>query len=144
MRADALIGAAILGLLLGAAPVCAEVLITPAEAGLPNDDTTTRDIYAGPKVVVVSPAGSAVKSPFDLKITFTPRNGANIDLNSLQVIYMKDPSVDLTDRVREYASPEGIDMSDAEVPPGEHRIQIKIKDVDGRVGGTDFSFDVTK
>src|SRR5271154_6436847 len=106
MRLNGLIGAgAILGILalLGATPVRAEVLITAREGKLPGDDTASRDVYIGPKVVVVSPArGATVKSPFELKIEFEPRDSVDIDLNSLAVTYRKIPPVDLTDRLKEF------------------------------------------
>jgi hypothetical protein len=145
MRVNALAARAILVSLLSfsATAVRSEVLITAREAKLPSDDSATRDVYLGPKVVVVSPSrGVAVKSPFDLKIEFERRGDVDVDLNSLAVTYRKIPPVDLTERLKEFATPSGIDMSVAEAPAGRHRIHIEIKDVNGRLGGTNFSFDV--
>ena len=116
------------------------VLITPREANLPSDDTLTRGVFAGPKVLVVSPAASAVavKSPVDLVIEFRPRGDVAVDLNSLSVTYMKVPPVDLTARVKEFVTPTGIAMPSAVLPPGHHTIEIEIKDAEGRVGGREF------
>lgn len=127
-----------------APPTHAAVLITTREASLPGDDTITRGVFAGPKVVVVSPSKGAgvVKSPVDLVIEFQPRGGVSIDLNSLSVIYKKTPPVDLTERVREFMTPTGIAMPSAEMPVGRHTIQIEIKDADGRVGAREFTLDV--
>jgi hypothetical protein len=129
-----------------AAPSHAETLITPREAKLPNADVRDRGPLQGPKVLLVSPArdAGAVKSPFALVIKFEGRDGVPVDLNSLVVTYEKAPPVDLTERVKAFLSPTGISMSDAETPSGEHRIHIEIKDVNGRLGGTEFSINATQ
>jgi len=138
-------GAALLALsnLVAAAPGRAEVLITPREAKLPDADKRERGPMLGPKVLLVSPTRDAksVKSPFSLTIRFEPRDGVAVDLNSLVVTYEKSPPVDLTERLREFLTPDGIAMPQAETPPGDHRIHVEIKDVDGRLGGTEFSID---
>jgi hypothetical protein len=149
IRADALAERAAILVLLGlfsAGPLRAEVLITEREAKLPNDDITSRGAFPGPKVVVVSPArgSGVVKSPFNLEIRFESRDGVKIDLDTLSVTYKKSPPVDLTERVRDFLTPQGIEMPLAEAPPGDHKIQIEIKDVDGRPGGTEFSIDTAK
>jgi len=136
---------AVLGLigLFATGPLRADVLITEREAKLPNDDTLTRGVMPGPKVLLVSPArdAGAVKPSFDLEIRFESRDGVKVDLNSLVVTYKKTPPVDLTERVKDFLTPAGISMPDAEVPPGDHKIYIEIKDVDGRTGGAEFSID---
>jgi hypothetical protein len=38
----------------------------------------------------------------------------------------------------------GVNIPDAEVPPGSHRILISIKDDDGRSGWADIKFNVAK
>ena len=52
--------------------------------------------------------------------------------------YLRNPNVDLTERVRSFASMSGLDMPDAELPPGDHLIRVDIKDTDGRAGTTSF------
>jgi hypothetical protein len=144
MRARELAGwAAISSLLFGATPLRAEVLITESEAKLPNDETLARGAMTGPKVLLVSPPRDAhgVKAPFDLEIRFEGRNGVKVDLNSLVVTYKKTPPVDLTERVKDFLTSEGIAMPKAEVPPGDHKIHVEIRDVDGRIGGAEFSID---
>jgi hypothetical protein len=122
----------------------AEVLITAHEAALPTDDTNSRALYIGPNLLVVAPTrGAVVKSPFDLKIKFERRDGVEVDMNSLSVTYRKMPLVDLTQRIKEFVTPDGIDMPTAEVPTGKHRIHVEVKDVDGRIGGVDILIDAT-
>jgi hypothetical protein len=43
-----------------------------------------------------------------------------------------------------FISADGIEVPEAEVPPGVHEFRIELKDKDGRLGGTEFSFKVGK
>jgi len=45
---------------------------------------------------------------------------------------LKLTPVDLTGRLRKYTSSDGIDMPDAEVPPGTHLLRLELKDSLGR------------
>jgi hypothetical protein len=45
---------------------------------------------------------------------------------------MKSPFVDLTPRLKSAITPNGINFSKAEVPPGTHTIRVTVKDLDGR------------
>lgn len=116
-------------------PLMAAQLITPKEAALPNASGTlaTRGISRGPAVKFSSPLpDSQVVTPFELKIIFEPRGDSKIDPNSVKVIYMKSPFVDLTPRLKNAISANGIDFSKADVPPGNHMIRITVKDNEGR------------
>lgn len=126
-------------------PASSKVLITAAEAKLPDDTFLRRDAFPGPKIVLESPspADGAASSPLHLKLKFEPR-GARIDPNSLYVKYKKLPGVDLTERLSEFTSPTGIDMQDAELPPGIHRISVEIKDTDGLAGHLDLILNVSR
>lgn len=121
----------------------AKVLITTAEARLPDDHRVERDPFPGPKIVLDMPSQTATTSPLHLKLRFEPR-GAKIDTNSLIVTYKKLPSVDLTDRVKEFCGPSGLDIPNAELPPGSHRIKVEIKDGDGLGGHLEFVVNVTE
>jgi len=54
------------------------------------------------------------------------------------VTYLKSPVVDLTSRIKPFVQPAGIDMPDAQLPPGEHLLRIDIKDSDGRPASISF------
>jgi hypothetical protein len=114
----------------------ADVLITEAEAKLPGSGDvamTTRGLSRGPGVEQVSPdPDRGVASPVPLKIKFIPRNNVAIDPASVQVTYLKSKNVDLTDRVKKHLTADGIDMKDAQVPPGTHHLRINLKDSQGR------------
>lgn len=110
-------------------------LITPDEAKLPNAaQVTTRGVTRGPGVKQVSPdpAAKGLKGPVDLKIAFEPRGGAKIDADSVTLTYMKTPAVDLTSRVKSGIKADGIDVSKATLPPGDHQIRVTVKDSEGR------------
>ena len=110
-------------------------LISPKEAALPNSNGTlaTRGISRGPAVKLNSPeADTPVVAPFDFKVAFEARGDAKIDPNSVKVIYMKSPFVDLTPRLKGAISANGIDFTKAEAPPGTHTIRVTVKDTEGR------------
>ena len=110
-------------------------LISPKEAALPNSSGTlsTRGISRGPAVKFNSPeSDTPVVAPFDFKVAFEARGEAKIDPNSVKVVYMKSPFVDLTPRLKSAISINGIDFAKAEVPPGTHTIRVTVKDTEGR------------
>lgn len=135
--------------LLGALPCAsAATLIKNEEAKLPSaaGALTNRGISRGPGVKIMSPesAQATVTSPFDLKIKFEPRGGVKIDPTATKVVYLKAKPVDLLPRVQPSLSENGIDLPRAEVPPGEHAIQITVQDIEGRVTNTVLQLNVVK
>lgn len=127
-------GVALVGVLL---PAVAQkvTLITATEAALPPAAGTlaTRGISRGPGVKLLSPAtDTPVKGPVDLKFSFEGRSGEKIDPASVKVTYMKTPMVDLTPRIQAAISATGIDLKQADMPPGEHTLRITVKDTAGR------------
>ena len=123
--------------LIGAVPnlVFAAPLITSKEAALPaaSGALATRGISRGPAVKLNSPeADTPISSPFDFKVLFEARGEGKIDPNSVKVVYMKSPFVDLTPRLKSTITPTGINFLKAEVPPGTHTIRVTVKDMDGR------------
>ena len=140
---------AILGALTGVslAPAHAEVLITEQEgmrpAAAPKAEEASRGIFRAPKISVLSPQ-EAVTSPLNLKLKFESFGGTKIDEDSIRVIYLKNPSVDLTPRLKRHLKNNGIEMDVAEAPPGEHHLKVEVKDSDGHVGTADIVFKVTK
>jgi hypothetical protein len=114
----------------------AEVLITEAEASLPADPVApARGLTRGPQVAQLMPnpgAGIVVTSPLALKIKFQARNNVPVDKDSVKLTYLRKPNVDLTGRVKKHVGDDGIDIGQAQVPPGDHLIRIELKDQQGR------------
>ena len=131
--------------LLASGTAGATPLITDEEARLPPPKgamANTRGIMRGPKVEVISPK-EAAHSPLRLQLIFETFGGARIDIESVKVLYLRTPNVDLTARVRPFIQADGIDMPDAELPPGEYTVRVDVKDNDGRPGSASFILKVT-
>jgi hypothetical protein len=144
MMRKTLLGLVAAGLLIPGAAQATQ-LITEEEAKLPPPKgaitTDRRGILRGPKVEVVSP-GDAVSSPLRLQLKFESFGGAKIDPDSVKVIFLRSPNVDLTSRVKPFIQADGINLQDAELPPGEYMVRVDIKDSDGRPGSASFTLKV--
>ena len=135
--------------LAGSASAQPVVLITEPEANLPalpTESLTTRaGVTRGPKVILLSPSGAAdAKSPLHLRLKFETFGGAKVDLSSVRVTYLKNPTVDLTKRLTASTQADGIDLAAAEIPPGVHHIRVNVKDSEGRAGAASFALKVAK
>ena len=125
------------------------VLIKSEEAALPSASTAakiplvTRAITRRPDVALILPEKSAT-SPFALRFKFQAHGGSTIKPDTFHLIYLKNPVVDLTARVRPFVTANGVEMAEAEAPPGRHMIEVKISDSDGRETSDAFVLDVTK
>src|SRR5262245_39695335 len=125
------------------------LLITELEANLPalpTESLTNRaGVTRGPKITMLSPAGDPdVKSPLRLRLKFETFGGAKVDLASVRVTYLKNPTVDLTRRLTASTQADGIDVAEAEVPPGVHHIRVNVKDSEGRAGAASFALKVAQ
>jgi len=121
-------------------PVVAQLqLITHAEAHLPDGKTTvTRAITRGPGIRFDSATDVSAQS-FGFKVTLEPRGGAKLDPQSLKVEYLKDPIIDLTERVKVGLKGDTIDLPQIKVPVGNHPIRITVRDSEGRTGSQTIS-----
>src|SRR5205807_7310327 len=101
-------------------------------------------VSRGPSITLVSPNPSDANthSPVRLELKFEGRGGAQVDVGTLKLVYVKSPAVDLTDRIKAFAKPAGISVPAAELPPGTHTIRAEIKDKDGRAGFFSFNLNV--
>lgn len=124
------------------------VLITAEEAQRPvpasADMTFRAGISRGPgiELVLPKPSEKSVHSPVHLQLKFEGRGGAQIDVDSLKLTYIKNPAADLTARVKSFAKPDGVDVPEAEIPPGTHIIRADVKDKEGRSGYLIFKLNV--
>ena len=127
------------------------VLITPDEAGRPRQPASNLSFRAGisrgPAITLSMPEAlppAAVQSPIHLQLKFTVHGNAQIDQDSFKLIDVVVPALDLTDRVRSFLKPDGLDVPEAELPPGIYTIRAEIKDKEGRSGSLTFTFNVAK
>jgi hypothetical protein len=118
----------------------AHVLISEEEAKLPPPKGAVavdrRGVTRGPKIIVLS--SEPVHSPMHLQLKFEAFGGAKIDADSVKVLYLRSPNVDLTERVKPFVQASGIDFPDAELPVGDYMLRVDLKDSDGRLGSTSF------
>src|SRR5262245_10686398 len=84
----------------------AVVLISDDEAKLPPPKTAPADargVTRAPKIELVAPEGS-FRSPVPMKLTFVSYGGVNIDVGSLHVLYLRDPNIDITLRLKPFVT----------------------------------------
>lgn len=148
MKAVASRFAVLVVVLFASTQTAAEPLISVAEAALPDakhaSDRFTRGIARGPGITLLSPASGPLRSPFDLDVLFESRGARAIDKDSVRVLYVKDPIVNITDRVQKAIHAHGIKLNRVEMPPGEHLLRIVLRDQDGRESRADFTLKVTQ
>ena len=123
-------------IMMAAAPKASAgvILITPDEAKLPapKQVASSRAITRGPRIEVSDLDDGKLHSPLHFKLKFLAFGGSSIDMNTLTVTYLRGSNIDLTQRIKPFVRPTGVDIPDAEVPPGEHAIRVDLKDSDGR------------
>jgi hypothetical protein len=109
------------------------VLITEQEASLPSESIVfdPRGITRGPRIELVQP-GATASSPLHFQLKFRSFGGVAINTQSLHVVYLKNPEVDITPRLARFSQAEGVDIPDAVIPVGEHYIRVEVADSDGR------------
>ncbi len=125
-------------------------LITPEDAAMaPAKKAPDRDLTQigtesslGPKIEVLKPSdGSITQSPVEVDVKFTPKVSP-VDPSSLKVSVIKLIDIDITDRVRTYASAIGIHIPAAQLPSGKHTVRVSIADQDGLRSAKDIRFEV--
>jgi hypothetical protein len=96
-----------------------------------------------PRRFLVSPEKD-VTSPFNFQLKFLAHGGSAINADSFHLTYLRNPTVDLTARVRTYVTAGGLEMAGGQAPLGRHVIEAKISDRDGREGSVVFVLNVVK
>ena len=141
-----LVGGVVLGLAaLGPTALAQGIwLITPEEAAMPPSQDEIihprggmlfdigREVPdTGPMIELLKPNdGTSTPVPVEVSIRFEPR-AAPVDLSTLKVMVVKLISINITERVRPYTSPQGIQIPDARLPSGTHTVRISLADTAG-------------
>jgi hypothetical protein len=126
-------------------------LVTPEEHTRERAEGQARESRpvspaGAPTIEVVAPKDlSAITVPVSIDIRFTPQEGRQVDVNSLHVLYGW-LEIDITDRIRKYCevTAVGIKANKAKLPPGSHRLTVKIADTNGLVGSKDLFYHVVE
>ena len=118
------------------------VLITKQEAALANAPEDPKiasklleeEVERGPIIVLNSPKNEGrYPKPIKIDILFIPRDAADIDLSTLKVIYVKIFDIDITARLKKHTTDKGIQIPEAELPPGKHKLKILLADTKGHM-----------
>ncbi|MBM3390108.1 MAG: hypothetical protein FJY26_11525 [Betaproteobacteria bacterium] len=87
---------------------------------------------------LISPA-DVVGKAFPVNVQFERRGGVALDLKSFKIEYLKEPVIDITERVRAKVNTDTLEIPVAALPPGNHHFRMSLKDVEGRTGTALFS-----
>jgi hypothetical protein len=124
-------------------------LITPEEAAANRDDSglsRTRGFPNPdlPQIEVISPDETRpLPAPVTISLRFRTRPGTTIVPGSFRATYGM-LGIDITSRLLEHAqlTPAGLTVHNAAIPPGRHRVDLRIADAQNRVGERTFRFTV--
>jgi len=146
-----LIALPVLVLSLPAGAVSDDWLITPAEAALQIRDGNYAEQVAavegpGPEIVLKNPKMlKKLRSPIDIFIAFEPgQSGQPADMKTLKVTLIGFININITDRLREYIKGTSLDVEEAKLPSGKHRLRMRIMDVAGNPNERDVVVTVLK
>lgn len=120
------------------------VLVTADEARHPDAPSMLlqgleRAVTTGPEIEIIKPGkASEHPRPIDIQVDFQPQ-GAPVDLGTLKVTYVKLLNIDITDRVKPYASADGIRLERADLPSGTHTVRVSIADTRERESAATFT-----
>jgi len=134
--------------LLAAWPVLAdEWLVTEQEARLSRaapamPEAKAVPVAGAPRIVLLQPDVTAsVASPTRIQLRFEPQGEASIRPDTFKVRY-GTLRLDITQRITAVSAvtPQGIDVSEAKLPKGAHRLYMEVQDSAGRTGERAVSF----
>jgi hypothetical protein len=106
----------------------------------------TPEVPPGPRIDLLRPTLDVqlrLKSPFPIEVRFVPLPDAAVDPASFRVLYGNlrlDVTSRILDKVRVAAT--GFSLAEAAIPPGSHRLLLRVGDVRQRTGELDLRFEV--
>jgi outer membrane immunogenic protein len=103
--------------------------------------TSVGETFTGPCFcgAIIPTAGSASTT----RAGWTVGGGAEYAIAqnwSLKAEYLYfNPAINLTPRVGHFITMDGVELHEADVPPGTHYLRVEVKDSAGRLGSTTFA-----
>lgn len=130
--------------------VCAQVLITEIEykiyGGMLEPLSSTVTDLGSPEILIVQPEIEKVLiSPISIQLMVIPSDSANIHWESFKLTY-GSLRFDITDRFLKLAkkTQSGYKLDGLDIPEGDHRLQLSIRDSKNRWGAREFVLHVSK
>ena len=117
-----------------------------SEGMVASESLSTNSSGDGPLISIESPGESGtVNSPAAIRVLFQPGpSGEQPDPTSFKFLLKKLITIDLTDRVTDYVTADGIDVEEADIPPGKYKFEMRIADVAGNESARQFKMKVVK
>ncbi len=93
-----------------------------------------QELTTGPVIVVISPSQAVPgDKAVEVEIQFNkPSDGADINMDSLKVKYLKFITIDITGRLKPYVVGRKIEAKNVKFPKGSHSVGMYIEDAKGR------------
>jgi hypothetical protein len=108
-----------------------EEALASREAVLMVDVALASEDANSPAIEIVSPDNLSIpiKNPFLMEITFIPKTGNSVDLNTFRAFYGA-LKIDITERLMKQAirTATGLKLHNVNVPSGTHNITLTVKD----------------
>ena len=97
-----------------------------------------------PVIDVITPKlDGSITSPTPILLKFVPKAPANVKPDSFKAYYGTF-QIDITNRLLGVAqvTAQGINLKEATLPKGSHKITLNVQDSEGRVGSKTIEFDI--
>lgn len=116
------------------------------EGMVATESVITNSSGDGPLISIESPGESGtVNSPAAIRVLFQPGpSGEPANPDSFKFLLKKLITIDLTDRVTDYVTADGIDVDEADIPPGKYKFEMRIADMAGNESARQFKMRVVK
>lgn len=102
------------------------------------------ELKDGPVIQVVQPGGDEIGSqPVEIEVVFEKSSdGADPNMATLKVRYIKFISIDITNRIRPFVVENRFHVAKAEFPKGNHTVEIYLEDTRGKASSKVVEFKV--
>jgi len=102
------------------------------------------ELKDGPEIDVVNPGGEEIdRQPIEIDVEFKQsKDGAEPNMSSLKVRYIKFFTIDITDRIKPYIDGYRIHAPKAEFPKGSHTVELYVEDTQGKASSKVVEFKV--
>jgi len=140
-----------LSLLLLSTPIFAQSLFLVSEEEMVKSNANKTFFYPkstispdAPKIELLSPnLDSTISSPTQIQLKFLPKTQETTQPETIRILY-GTLQIDITNRLLGVAqvTAQGINLKEAALPKGNHKITLNVQDSEGRVGSKTIEFEI--